>query len=54
MSIRPSVIDRKGERPCLPTEALLAVCQRISEGRVPSIRDRVISTLKNLRNRIGK
>jgi hypothetical protein len=27
MSIRPSVIDRRGEQPCLPANALLAVCE---------------------------
>jgi hypothetical protein len=32
MSIRPSVIDRTGDRPCLPANALLAVCERLAEG----------------------
>ena len=32
MSIRPSVIDRRGEQPCLPANALLAVCERLAEG----------------------
>ena len=35
MSIRPSVIDRRGERPCLPANALLAVCERLAEGAWP-------------------
>jgi len=39
VSICPSVIDRRGERPCLPTGALLAVCERIAQGRAPSTID---------------
>jgi len=54
MSIRPSTIDRRGERPCLPTGALLAVCERLAQGRAPSLQDRVVAALKQLRNRIGK
>ena len=54
MSIRPTTIDRRGERPCLPTGALLAVCERIAQGRAPSLQDRVIATLKQLRKRVGK
>jgi hypothetical protein len=52
MSIRPSVIDRTGERPCLPTGALLAVCERLAEGGTPSLRERVVAALAQLRNRI--
>jgi hypothetical protein len=47
MSIRPSVIDRRGERPCLPANALLAVCERLAEGRhtfAPRARDRAKPT----------
>jgi hypothetical protein len=33
MSIRPSVIDRTGQQPCLPANALLAVCERLGRGR---------------------
>ena len=54
MSIRPSVIDRRGERPCLPANALLAVCERLAEGGIPSLRERVIAALQQLRNRLGK
>jgi uncharacterized protein YjeT (DUF2065 family) len=53
MSIRPSVIDRRGERPCLPANALLAVCERLAEGGTPSLRKRVVAALAQLRNRIS-
>jgi len=52
VSIRPSVIDRTGERPCLPTGALLAVCERLAEGGTPSLKDRVVAALAQLRARI--
>jgi hypothetical protein len=54
MSIRPSVIDRRGERPCLPANALLAVCERLAEGRGPFAPDRVVAALNQLRNRISR
>ena len=54
MSIRPSVIDRTGERPCLPSNALLAVCKRLAEGGTPSLRERVVAALAQLRNRIAR
>jgi hypothetical protein len=54
VSIRPSVIDRCGERPCLPANALLAVCQRLAEGGTPSLRKRVTTALQQLRNRIAR
>jgi hypothetical protein len=38
MSIRPSVIDRRGEQPCLPANALLAVCERLAEGGTVTLR----------------
>jgi hypothetical protein len=52
MSIRPSTIDRCGERPCLPANALLAVCERLAEGGTPSLRERVVAALAQLRSRI--
>ena len=52
MSIRPSVIDRRGERPCLPANALLAVCERLASGGTPSLRERVVAALAELRARI--
>ena len=54
MSIRPSVIDRRGERPCLPANALLAVCERLAEGGTPSLLERVTAALQQLRNRISQ
>ena len=52
MSIRPSVIDRTGQQPCLPANALLAVCERLAQGGTPSLKDRVVAVLAQLRNRI--
>ena len=52
MSIRPSTIDRTGERPCLPANALLAVCERLAQGGTPSLRERVVAALAQLRSRI--
>ena len=54
MSIRPTTIDRCGERPCLPANALLAVCERLAEGGTPSLKDRVVAVLSQLRNRIAR
>jgi hypothetical protein len=34
MSICPATIDRTGQQPCLPTGALLAVCERLGQGHV--------------------
>ena len=52
MSIRPSVIDRRGERTCLSANALLAVCERLAQGGTPSLRERVVAALAQLRHRI--
>ena len=54
MSIRPTTIDRRGERPCLPDNALLAVCERLAGGGTPSLLERVTIALQQLRNRLGK
>ena len=53
MSIRPATIDRRGERPCLPANALLAVCERLADGGTPSLKDRVVAVLAQLRSRIS-
>lgn len=52
MSIRPAIIDRCGERPCIP--GFYAVAKRMSEGRAPSLRERVNKVIANLRRRIAK
>jgi hypothetical protein len=54
MSIRPTTIDRRGERPCLPANALLAVCERLAEGGTPSLRQRFTTALQQLRNRVAR
>jgi hypothetical protein len=38
MSIRPAVIDRTGERPCVPLFYIIA--KRLADGRGPSLADR--------------
>jgi hypothetical protein len=53
MSIRPSVIDRRGEQPCLPANALLAVCERLAEGGTVTLRrQRIAAALAQLRARL--
>ena len=54
MSIRPSIIDRTGDRPCLPTGSLLAVCERIAQGRAPTLRERVVAALTQLRRKCAR
>ena len=54
MSIRPSVIDRRGDQPCLPFHALLAVCERLAQGGTVTLRQRVIAALAELRNRLSR
>jgi hypothetical protein len=54
MSIRPSVIDRRGDQPCLPANALLAVCERLAQGGTFSLRQRVIAALAQLRARLAR
>ena len=55
MSIRPTTIDRTGERPCLPDFHIVAkrlaegrepnFTKRMAEGRVPSLTERVARAL---------
>jgi hypothetical protein len=52
MSIRPSVIDRTGQQPCLPANALLAVCETIGRGRHRHLAARIAAALAQLRNRL--
>ena len=54
MSIRPNVIDRTGQQPCLPANALLAVCERLAEGGTVTLRQRVVAALAQLRARIAR
>ena len=54
MSIGPTTIDRTGERPCLPTGVLLAVARRLAEGRPPTLRQRVVAAIANLRQKIAR
>ena len=52
MSIRPAIIDRCGERPCIP--GFYAVAKRMAEGRAPSLRARVVKILANLRRTLAR
>jgi hypothetical protein len=52
VSIRPTTIDRTGERPCLPANALLAVCERLAQGGTPPLFNRVATVLSQIRARI--
>ena len=54
MSIRPAIIDRTGQQPCLPSNALLAVCERLAQGGSLTLRQRVVAALAQLRNRISR
>jgi hypothetical protein len=54
MSIRPATIDRTGDRPCLPTGSLLAVCERIAQGHAPTLRERVVAALTQLRRKMAR
>ena len=54
MSIRPATIDRNGDRPCLPTGSLLAVCERLAQGHVPTLRERVVAALVQLRRKMAR
>lgn len=52
MSIRPSTIDRCGERPCIP--GLYEIAKRMAEGRAPSLLERVTKALGNLRKKLAR
>jgi hypothetical protein len=53
MSIRPTIIDRNGNNPCIPQVALLAAMRCAAEGRAPSLADRFRQKLTQLRKRLG-
>lgn len=52
MSIRPSVIDRNGDRPCIPD--FYAVAKRMAEGRAPSLTERIAKALAELRKKLAR
>ena len=54
MSIRPTTIDRRGDQPCLPSNALLAVCERLAQGGTVTLRQRIVAALAQLRARIAR
>jgi hypothetical protein len=52
MSIRPAVIDRTGQRPCVP--GFYAIAKRMAEGRKPSPASRIRKTLAALARKITR
>ena len=54
MSIRPTVIDRSGNNPCIPQTALLMAMRAAAEGRAPSLADRVRKALTQLCKRLAQ
>jgi hypothetical protein len=52
MSIGRNIIDRHGERPCIPN--LYALAKALAEGRPPTLRSRVTKALAALRRRIAQ
>jgi len=54
MSIRPTIIDRDGSRPCIPQLALLEAMRCAAEGRAPSLATRIRKTLAALTRKITR
>ncbi len=54
MSIRPTIIDRDGSRPCIPQLALLGAMTAAAEGHAPTLADRVKRALAQLRKKIAR
>ena len=52
MSIPPATIDRAGERPCIPN--FYQVAKRLADGHVPSLTERVLRALANLRKKLAR
>lgn len=51
---QPLARNYHGTRPCIPVDALLAVCERIAQGRGPSLNDRVVAVLAQLRTKLSR
>lgn len=52
MSIRPAIIDRDGSRPCVP--GFYELAKRMAEGHVPSLTERIVRALAQLRKRLAR
>jgi hypothetical protein len=52
VSIRPAIIDRAGERPCIPN--FYQVAKRLAHGHAPSITERVVRALAQLRKKLAR
>lgn len=52
MSIRPTTIDRHGERPCIP--GFYEIAKRMAEGRTPSLTERIVRALADLRKKLTR
>jgi hypothetical protein len=54
VSIRPTIIDRNGDNPCIPQLALLGAMRAAAEGRAPSLLGRVRKALVELRKKLAR
>ncbi len=56
MSIDPrmKLSDNLGWHPCIPPMILGRALDRLDQGRGPTLRERVVKVLANLRRRLGK
>jgi len=52
VSIGRNIIDRHGERPCIPN--CYALAKALAEGRPPTLRSRITKALAALRRRIAQ
>jgi hypothetical protein len=52
VSIRPSTIDRCGERPCIP--GFYQIAKRMAQGRTPSLSERIARALAQLRKKLAR
>jgi hypothetical protein len=52
MSIGPNIIDRTGAQPCIPN--FYAVAKAMAEGRAPTLMQRVVKVVANLRKRVAR
>jgi hypothetical protein len=52
VSIRPAIIDRRGERPCIP--GFYEIAKRMADGHAPTLTERIAKALAQLRKRIAR
>jgi len=52
VSIRPTTIDRMGERPCIPN--FYEIAKKLAEGRQPTLAERIADAMANLRRKVAR